>query len=283
MTTPFDGPRLSAASCSLRSDWLARRRPWGARRRRPSPGLEGRPLVNLAASTTAAGSDLGAVEHIVFLMMENRSYDHYFGAYPKGRGFDDHPKRSLGVFAQDYPGGSALSPPNVLLPFHLSSSGGSSAPTTSPTTGARSTCAGTTGRWTASSRCTPPRRYEGANGAMTMGYYNRERPALLLRARGRLHPVRRLPLLDTRAHPPQSADGQQRHDRPGRHGGRPGDRYQRDAGRAVELHLAHDAGGAPGRRRLLEGVSPFQRRRLGQIRPIDRVPDVGSRPLQPDR
>jgi hypothetical protein len=38
-------------------------------------------------------------------------------AYPKGRGFDDHPKNSLGVFAQDYPGGTSLNPPGVLLPF----------------------------------------------------------------------------------------------------------------------------------------------------------------------
>jgi len=51
--------------------------------------------------------------------MENRSYDHYFGAYPKGRGFDDHPKDSLGAFAQPYPGGGSLQPPDVLLPFHL--------------------------------------------------------------------------------------------------------------------------------------------------------------------
>jgi phospholipase C len=63
-------------------------------------GSKGIKLVRTAAATTAAGSDLGAVDHIVFLMMENRSYDRYFGAYPKGRGFDDHPNKSLGVFAQ---------------------------------------------------------------------------------------------------------------------------------------------------------------------------------------
>ena len=86
----------------------------------------GRPaaLVRRAASTAPAGSDLGAIEHIVFLMMENRSYDHYFGAYPKGRGFDDHPRDSLGVFEQSYPGATTLSPPNVLLPFHLDSAAG---------------------------------------------------------------------------------------------------------------------------------------------------------------
>jgi len=87
-------------------------------------------------------------------MMENRSYDHYFGAYPRGRGFDDHPAGSLGVFEQNYPGGTALNPPGVLLPFHLDSSAGEEAPTTLPTTGVRSTCAGTTARWTASSPLT---------------------------------------------------------------------------------------------------------------------------------
>src|SRR6516162_3248703 len=67
-------------------------------------------LARHAAATQAAGSDLEAVQHIIFLMMENRSYDHYFGAYPRGRGFDDHPKHSLGAFAQHYPGGSHVVP-----------------------------------------------------------------------------------------------------------------------------------------------------------------------------
>jgi phospholipase C len=72
----------------------------------------------------------------VFLMTENRSYDHYFGVYgrlsaapgggalARGRGFDDHPAHSLGVFAQGYPGATDLIPPNVLLPFHLDSTQG---------------------------------------------------------------------------------------------------------------------------------------------------------------
>ncbi|HWB66847.1 MAG TPA: alkaline phosphatase family protein [Mycobacteriales bacterium] len=80
--------------------------------------------VARAAMTKPHGGDLGAVEHIVFLMMENRSYDHYFGAYHKGRGFDDHPKHSLRSFAQSYPAGTALSPRRKLLPFHLSADAG---------------------------------------------------------------------------------------------------------------------------------------------------------------
>jgi phospholipase C len=76
-------------------------------------------VLDRAASVRAAGSDLGAVEHVIFLMQENRSYDHYFGTYPKGRGFDDHPLHRLGVFAQAYPAGKSMHPPKVLLPFRL--------------------------------------------------------------------------------------------------------------------------------------------------------------------
>jgi phospholipase C len=79
-------------------------------------------LIREASAVAPAGGDIGAIEHIVFLMLENRSYDHYFGAYHRGLGFDDHPKDSLGVFAQDYPGGTGLSPRKKLLPFHLETS-----------------------------------------------------------------------------------------------------------------------------------------------------------------
>ena len=51
-------------------------------------------MVKAAASAKAAGSDLGAVEHVVFLMHENRSFDHYFGSLGGVNGFDT---RSRGV------------------------------------------------------------------------------------------------------------------------------------------------------------------------------------------
>ena len=139
---------------------------WAAR-------LGGADTVARAASTAAAGSDLEAVEHIVFLMMENRSYDHYFGDYPKGRGFNDHPSSSLGAFAQSYPGGSSLVPPDVLLPFHLDSTAGLEC--TDDLThdwGPQHLCwdNGTMGAFVSTHTSST---YEGANGAMTMGYYQR--------------------------------------------------------------------------------------------------------------
>jgi phospholipase C len=169
-----DGVRLSRrqllASLGLTGAALAVGSPAAAAFAR---GAKGRSLVRTAAATTAAGSDLGAVEHIVFLMMENRSYDHYFGAYPKGRGFDDHPKRSLGVFAQDYPGATTLSPPNVLLPFHLDSANGYEC--TDDLThdwGPQHLC-WNGGKMDSYVKVHTSSTYEGANGAMTMGYYDR--------------------------------------------------------------------------------------------------------------
>ena len=75
--------------------------------------------VGRAASVAPAGSDLGAIEHVVFLMMENRSFDHYYGTYPGVRGFDDHPAHDLGAFSQVFPSNTTRPPTGRLLPFHL--------------------------------------------------------------------------------------------------------------------------------------------------------------------
>ena len=72
---------------------------------------ERRAIVRAAASVRPAGSDLGAVEHVVFLMHENRSFDHYFGVLGGVNGFD----ASSSAFAQAWPGGAS----STLLPFHL--------------------------------------------------------------------------------------------------------------------------------------------------------------------
>ena len=80
----------------------------------------GAAMAQYAARTKPAGSDLGAIEHVVFLMQENRSFDHYYGTYPGVRGFDDHPKNKLGNFAQAWPGGRD----KTLLPFHLDTASG---------------------------------------------------------------------------------------------------------------------------------------------------------------
>ena len=130
--------------------------------------------VRRAATAKPHGSDLGAVEHIVFLMMENRSYDHYFGAYPKGRGFDDHPQHSLGAFAQAYPQGRALSPRNTLLPFHLNANAGDECTHDLTHAWAPQHLCWNNGRMDRFVRTHTSADYEGdPDGAMTMGYYTR--------------------------------------------------------------------------------------------------------------
>ena len=134
-----------------------------------------RATARRASRTVPHGSDLGAVEHVVFLMMENRSYDHYFGAYPRGRGFDDHPKHSLGVFAQHYPAGTHLSPRKKLLPFHIDLPAGEDC--THDLThnwGPMHQCwnGGKMDRWV---RTHTAKANEGnPNGALTMGYVTRQ-------------------------------------------------------------------------------------------------------------
>jgi phospholipase C len=129
--------------------------------------------IERAARTKPAGSDLEAVEHFVFLMLENRSYDHYFGAYPRGRGFDDHPRHSLGVFAQNYPGGSNVVPKHRLLPFHLPANHGlESTDDLTHDWGPMHQCwnHGKMDSWVKVH--TQPQN-EGPKGALTMGYYKR--------------------------------------------------------------------------------------------------------------
>ena len=129
--------------------------------------------IERAARIKPAGSDLEAVEHIVFLMLENRSYDHYFGAYPRGRGFDDHSKHSLGVFAQNYPGGSNVVPGHKLLPFRLPTNHGlDSTDDLTHDWGPMHEC-WNHGRMDSWVKVHTQPQYEGPKGALTMGYYGR--------------------------------------------------------------------------------------------------------------
>jgi phospholipase C len=132
-------------------------------------------ILEKARAVRPAGSDLGAIEHLVFLTMENRSYDSYFGAYPRGRGFDEHRKRSLGAFAQDYPGGTALHPKGKLLPFHFDQQCQND-----PTHdwGPQHLC-WNHGKMDAFVRTHTMSQYEGAGGTTVMGYYERSDLAFL--------------------------------------------------------------------------------------------------------
>ncbi len=77
--------------------------------------LLGDPVLRALAEPRRTGR-LDDIEHVVILIQENRSFDHYFGSYPAVRGFDD--RHALpGVFRQQYLDAAKQS--RVVVPFHL--------------------------------------------------------------------------------------------------------------------------------------------------------------------
>src|ERR1700674_4715992 len=60
-------------------------------------------------------SKLTDIEHVVILIQENRSFDHYFGSYRGVRGFSD---QSM-AFHQPDSANKTIFPVGALLPFHL--------------------------------------------------------------------------------------------------------------------------------------------------------------------
>ena len=124
-------------------------------------------VLNALASPAQCGR-LRDIEHVVILIQENRSFDHYFGAYRGVRGFGD----SSGLFAQ--PTGGALGR-DVLLPFHLDTT----------QTGTHAECTNDISHsWDLQHRAWNGGQMDGfvtehladdpVNGGLTMGYYTRQ-------------------------------------------------------------------------------------------------------------
>jgi len=126
-----------------------------------------------AADPAGTGS-LGDIEHIVLLMQENRSFDHYFGAMSGVRGFDD----ASPVFRQQgFTPGTGPTPDGHLTPFRLSTTHGAALhgvavndPTHDWAPQHQCWNNGAMDRWvTTHLAANGP-----VNGPATMGYYTRE-------------------------------------------------------------------------------------------------------------
>src|SRR5271165_2229103 len=83
-----------------------------------SLGLHGCGISNLVTPSSPGCSKLTDIEHVVILIQENRSFDHYYGSYRGVRGFSD---QSM-AFQQPDPANTASPPVGKLLPFHLDTS-----------------------------------------------------------------------------------------------------------------------------------------------------------------
>lgn len=113
------------------------------------------------------------IEHVILLMQENRSFDHYFGTMAGVRGFGDPDAARLpggaSVFAQPDP----VNPDGYTLPFHLDTSQASvqKIPSTSHAWSVQHSAlaGGRMDNWLPAHRAA-----DGANGPFVMGYYQRE-------------------------------------------------------------------------------------------------------------
>lgn len=130
-------------------------------------------IRKLLAQTPPRTGSLRDIKHVVLLMQENRSFDHYFGTLSGVRGFNDPHALILpngqSVFHQPDPQSSA----GYLLPFHLdtSSTNAQKLPSTSHAWSVQHQ-AWNNGRmdgWLSAHRAA-----DGANGPYTMGYFKRE-------------------------------------------------------------------------------------------------------------
>jgi phospholipase C len=120
---------------------------------------------------------IGDIKHVVLLMQENRSFDHYFGTMPGVRGFADPdaliqtsgPQAGKSVFYQPDP----QNPDGYLLPYHLDTltTGAQAIPSTSHAWSVQHgvLADGANNNWV-------PVHYaaDGANGPFSMGYYEHQ-------------------------------------------------------------------------------------------------------------
>jgi phospholipase C len=118
-------------------------------------------------------SSLRDIEHVVILMQENRSFDHYFGTLAGVRGFGDRNAITLStgksVFYQPDP----QNPDGYLLPYHLDTltTGAQAIPSTSHAWLVQHSAwnGGAMNNWLPAHLAA-----DGTNGPFTMGYYERQ-------------------------------------------------------------------------------------------------------------
>ena len=127
----------------------------------------------MLAQGAPKNSSLADIKHVVLLMQENRSFDHYFGTLAGVRGFDDPKALKLdggrSVFYQP----DAENPEGYLLPFRLDTRATSAQkiPSTSHAWAVQHEAwnGGKMDQWLQAHR-----KADGRNGPYCMGYYTRE-------------------------------------------------------------------------------------------------------------
>jgi len=130
-------------------------------------------VQKLMAQPPRRTGDIRDIKHVVMLMMENRSFDHYFGTLSGVRGFADPAALTLPGGRDVFHQPDAENPRGYMLPFHLDSftSAAQRMPSTSHAWSVqhRAWNGGRMDRWLSAHRAA-----DGAKGPYTMGYFKRE-------------------------------------------------------------------------------------------------------------
>jgi phospholipase C len=125
----------------------------------------------LAAAAPRVGS-MRDIKHVVLLMQENRSFDHYFGTMAGVRGFDDPNAMILPSGKSVFHQPDAQNPDGHLLPFHLDTrkTNAQKLPSTSHAWEVQHDAwnGGKMDRWLPAHR-----KADGDNGPFVMGYHTR--------------------------------------------------------------------------------------------------------------
>jgi phospholipase C len=127
----------------------------------------------MLAQQPAATGSLRDVKHVVMLMQENRSFDHYFGTLAGVRGFEDPEALTLANGRSVFYQPDKQNPNGYLLPFHLDTHATSAQkiPSTSHAWDVQHEAwnNGRMDQWLQAHR-----KADGVNGPYCMGYYTRE-------------------------------------------------------------------------------------------------------------
>ncbi|SHH20754.1 phospholipase C [Jatrophihabitans endophyticus] len=158
------------------------------------PDLTRRRFLGTAAATAGAGAAMGVlprsvqqalattptrrprlrdIEHVVLLMQENRSFDHYYGTLSGVAGFDDRDAIRLATGRDVFHQPDAVNPDGYLLPFHLDTehTSAQAIPSTSHAWAVQHAAwnGGRMDNWLPAHRAA-----DKANGPYVMGYYERD-------------------------------------------------------------------------------------------------------------
>ena len=147
--------------------------------------------VRRALAQPVRTGQLSDIKHVVLLMQENRSFDHYFGTMAGVRGFDDPDALRLpnghSVFYQP----DAENPDGYMLPFHLDTrtTNAQKIPSTSHAWSVQHEAwnGGKMDQWLPAHR-----KADGANGALRDGLPYARRHSVSVRAGRGVHHLRRV-------------------------------------------------------------------------------------------